>query len=112
MMGGILCVALGYVGILIPGMPSTVFFICALWAFKRSSPRFESWLLNHPVFGSVLRDWEERKVISPRIKAIAITSLVVCVGISVLIIHSEWAKVLVLVMAAVGVAVIATRKSG
>ena len=35
-------VALGGVGMVVPGLPTTVFFIVAAWAFARSSPRLEA----------------------------------------------------------------------
>lgn len=40
------CVAatLGIVGIWVPGLPTTVFILIALWAFSRSSPRLHRWL--------------------------------------------------------------------
>ena len=108
---GMLCVAIGYVGVIVPGLPSTVFFIGALWAFKRSSPRFESWLLNHRIFGPTLRDWEERHAIAPRTKVIAIGTMLVFVTASMFMIHTLWVKALVLALAAFGAGYIATRNS-
>jgi uncharacterized protein len=108
---GLAFVGVGYVGIIVPGIPSTICFICALWAFKKSSPRFESWLLNHKVFGPTLRDWEETRSITLRTKWIAIVTMAVFAGISLLVIHKLWVKLLV-GACVVGVAVyIATRKT-
>jgi len=92
-------------------MPSTVFFVCALWAFKQSSPRFEAWLLNHRIFGPTLRDWEANKAISKRNKIIAIVSMTVCVAVSLFFIKSIWIKGLVALLAVIGAAFIATRRS-
>ena len=36
---GILSLSLGYVGILIPGLPTTVFILIAAWAFSKCSDR-------------------------------------------------------------------------
>ena len=49
-----LAVAIGVVGFALPVLPSTVFFLIALWAFFRGSPRFENWLFNHRLFGPTL----------------------------------------------------------
>lgn len=68
---GWLMVALGFIGALLPVMPTTVFLILAAWAFGRASPRFEGWLLSHPVFGPVLRDWRANGRVSRRVKYIA-----------------------------------------
>ena len=49
-------VGLGFVGAFVPGLPTTVFLIVALWAFSRSSDRLRMWLWTHPRFGATLRD--------------------------------------------------------
>ncbi|WP_439574973.1 YbaN family protein [Phreatobacter sp.] len=74
-LAGCLFTAIGVVGIILPGLPGTVFLILAAWCFARSSPRFEWWLIHHPRFGPPVRKWRERGAIEPRIKAIAIGSM-------------------------------------
>jgi len=108
---GLLCVGLGYVGILIPGMPSTVFFICAVWAFKRSSPKFENWLLNHRVFGPTLRDWEETRSIAKRTKIVAITMIWLCIGISMALIPRLTGRIILAITAILLTWFLATRKT-
>ena len=65
---GFLCVALAFIGIFIPGIPTTPFLIVALWAFAQSSKKFHAWLLNHKRFGTVLRNWEAHKVVPIKAK--------------------------------------------
>ena len=108
---GLLCVGLGYVGVIVPGMPSTVFFICAIWAFKRSSPRFENWLLNHRVFGPTLRDWEESRSITKRTKIIAITMIWLCIGLSIALIPRLVGRIILAVTAILLTWFLATRKT-
>ena len=43
---GLALVAVGAVGLVVPGLPSTVFFVAAAWCFSRSSKRLERWLLG------------------------------------------------------------------
>ena len=78
---GWLCVGLGFVGIFVPGIPTTIFLIIALWAFARSSKKFHAWLLNHKRFGPILHNWQEYKVVPLRAKI-----LMVILQISVVII--------------------------
>jgi uncharacterized protein len=108
---GLTCVGVGYVGVFVPGIPSTICFICALWAFKRSSPRFENWLLNHKVFGPTLRDWDEHKAITLRVKVIAIATMAVFAGVSLFIIKKQWVQALVAVTVVLVAIYIATRKT-
>jgi uncharacterized membrane protein YbaN (DUF454 family) len=49
-------VAIGSIGIIVPGLPTTVFFIVAAACFGKSSPRFEAWVLNLPRIGPMVRD--------------------------------------------------------
>ena len=65
---GWLCVGLAFVGIFLPGIPTTPFFIVALWAFAQSSKKFHAWLLHHKRFGTVLHNWEAHKVVPIKAK--------------------------------------------
>ena len=69
---GFLCVALAFIGIFIPGIPTTPFLIVALWAFAQSSKKFHAWLLNHKRFGTVLRNWESHKVVPIKAKILMV----------------------------------------
>ena len=69
---GWLCVGLAFVGIFVPGIPTTPFLIVALWAFAQSSKKFHSWLLNHKKFGPMLRNWESHKVVPQKAKILMI----------------------------------------
>lgn len=64
-------VGLGMVGIIVPGMPTTVFLIIAAWAFSKSSDRFQRWLWEHPRFGPPIRSWHDHRVIPLKAKVLA-----------------------------------------
>ena len=74
---GMLMVALGVIGAMLPVMPTTIFLILALACFSRASPRLEHWLLHHPRFGAPLRQWREHRAVSRRGKVLA------CVGMAI-----------------------------
>jgi len=78
-------VGIGLVGTVTPGLPTTVFMILALWCFKKGSPRFEHWLLNHRVFGPTLQVWEREKAITLRTKRIAVATMWAAIGLSSLV---------------------------
>jgi len=52
-------VALGLAGIILPGLPTTVFVIAASYLFARSSPRFEVWLRTNRWFGPRLQRYRD-----------------------------------------------------
>ena len=69
---GWLCVGLGFIGIFIPGLPTTIFLIIASWAFAKSSKKFHTWLLNHKRFGPILHNWQTHKVVPYRAKVLMV----------------------------------------
>lgn len=75
-------VVLGGVGIVVPGLPTTVFFIVAASCFARSSPRFEAWVLNLPRIGPMVRDHRAGLGMPRRAKVIALGSMWLFVGVS------------------------------
>ena len=66
-------VLVGVVGIIVPGLPTTIFLIIALWSFSQSSERFHRWLYNHRLFGLTLQNWTAHGVIPRKAKALAVT---------------------------------------
>ncbi len=68
---GLLMLALGIIGALLPVMPTTIFLILAVGCFGRSSPALEAKLLAHPRYGRSLRAWRQEGAISARGKRLA-----------------------------------------
>ena len=73
--GGLLSVGLGTLGVIVPGLPTTVFFIVAAACFSRSSPRFEQWVLNLPRIGKTVRDYRAGLGMPRRAKMIAVAMI-------------------------------------
>ncbi len=87
---GWLCVGLGMIGVVVPGMPTTIFLIVALWAFSRSSDRFHDWLYDHPRFGPPLRAWRAHRVIPLRAKLLAVGLMATSWLIFTLLVADDW----------------------
>ena len=68
---GVLALATGIVGIFLPLLPTTPLVLLAAFCFARSSTRCERWLLTHPRFGPMVRDWQARRAIPRRVKHLA-----------------------------------------
>lgn len=80
---GLLCVGLAYLGALLPGLPTTPWVLLAGYCFSRSSPRLERWLKRSPVFGKLLRDWDEHRGIRRPVKVVAVCMVVTVVTLSI-----------------------------
>ena len=88
-----LCLALGVIGIVVPGLPSTVFILMAGWAAARSSPRLYAWLWHHPLFGSMLRNWANGGRVSRHAKWSATCLMALCALILFVVSVPRWAAV-------------------
>jgi uncharacterized protein len=108
--GGLVAVAVGSIGIVVPGLPTTVFFIVAAWCFSHSSPRLERWVLNLPRIGPIVRDYRAGLGMPRRAKAIAISMIAVFVTFSVVLFIGSWPwRLVVVALGAIGVAYITLR---
>ena len=83
--GGILATGLGLVGILLPIMPTVPFMILAAFCFGRSSPRLHAYMLDHPVYGPHIRDWNENGAIRRGAKWLATASMAGSIALSSLL---------------------------
>jgi uncharacterized membrane protein YbaN (DUF454 family) len=68
---GLLATGLGLLGAVLPLLPTTPFLLVAAWAFARSSPRLEAWLIDHAHFGPLIADWRRQGAIAPRVKRLS-----------------------------------------
>lgn len=98
---GLVCVALGFIGAFVPLMPTTVFLIMAAACFAKSSPRLETWLLDHPRFGPTLRAWRRDRAIPPAAKLMACGGMAAGLAIFWWGAHPRW-PLLLLVAAIIG----------
>ncbi len=82
---GLISLALGVLGILLPLLPTTPFLLLAAYCFGRGSERLLKWLLNHPRLGPPIRDWRDHRAISRKAKALAAVAMVVVVATTVIL---------------------------
>ena len=76
---GWICVSLAFVGVFVPGIPTTIFLIIALWAFTKTSKKLRYWLLHHKRFGPILSNWQEHKVVPRKAKILMVTFMILSV---------------------------------
>lgn len=79
----ILFIILGFIGALLPGMPTTVFLILAAWAASKGWPAMDDWLMQHPKYGATLRAWRANGTVPRKAKWIA-SLMMLCSGVMML----------------------------
>lgn len=100
---GWLCVALGFIGIFLPVLPTTIFLIIAASCFVRSSERLHGWLIAHPLLGPYIRDYLSGKGMPLRAKVVALTLMwVACVSSAIVFVPVLVGDIVVLGCAAAG----------
>ena len=92
--------ALGLVGIVVPGLPTVPFVLLSAFAAARGSQRLHAWLLAHRQFGPMIVDWQAHGAVSRRAKLLAVTMMSACAVILFLTAPRTW-------MAATGTAIMA-----
>ncbi|MEZ0149057.1 MAG: YbaN family protein [Candidatus Reddybacter sp.] len=93
---GSLSVALGVVGIFLPLLPTTPFLLLAAGCFVRSSDRFYSWLVSHPVLSKYILAYLDGSGIPRKAKYYTLLTMWLTMGVSALIVPLWQVQVLLL----------------
>ena len=93
--------ALGVIGIVLPGLPTTPFVLAAAWAAARGSKRLHDRMHAHHIIGPMLRDWETTGAVSRRAKWSATIMMAISAVIFFVTAPKWW-------MAATGTAIMTT----
>ncbi|ACZ30103.1 protein of unknown function DUF454 [Xylanimonas cellulosilytica DSM 15894] len=112
---GMVCVALGVIGVFVPVWPTTGFVILASILFSRANPRMYTWLLTSRMLGPYLQNWYHKTGIPMSYKIRTCVLLWAGLGVSMIFVSTPWLYAL---LAVVGIAVtwhvfaIRTRRAG
>ena len=101
---GLVAVALGTLGVVLPGLPTTPFLLLASWLFYRSSPRLQQWLLASWL-GKYIRNYHRHGGMTATQKAGAVGVMVVMILLStfVFIPKGSVARIIVPIAGVIGV---------
>ncbi|HKX61201.1 MAG TPA: YbaN family protein, partial [Verrucomicrobiae bacterium] len=88
---GLVCLAIGTVGVFVPVLPTTPFVLLAAFFFSKSSRRLHGWLLSRPVLGVMIVEWRDHRVIRPRAKILAAATILLTFGATVIFVAAPLA---------------------
>lgn len=97
---GAVSLALGVAGMFLPVLPTTPFLLLTAWCWMKGAPRLHAWLMAHPKLGPYIRDFQEHKCISRRVKAVSVTTLWLTIALSIILVRPLWLRVLLAAVAA------------
>lgn len=89
----VIFIILGFIGAILPGMPTTVFLILAAWAASKGWPQMDAWLLNHPKYGTTLRSWRESGTVPRKAKWLASMMMLISAVVMLLTNAPIWVKI-------------------
>jgi len=97
---GTLSLIIGFIGVVIPVLPTTPFLLLAAACYMRGSKRIHNWMISNSVFGDFIRNYMERKGITIKQKIITISFLWITIGFSMYyLIDSFLIKIALLIIA-------------
>jgi uncharacterized membrane protein YbaN (DUF454 family) len=104
---GVLAVITGGIGVVVPGLPTTVFLIIGSWCFARSCPWLERRLIRNRLFAPYMKYLSGDAVMPMRAKLITIGIMWVFVAVSAATLlraerGPEWLAACVVVAAIIG----------
>jgi len=100
--GGWIAFILGWIGVFLPGLPTTIFWILAALAFLRTNEKMYQRIICDKHFGPSIKLFVEEGKISKRGKWISITAMMLFSIIGTFAIPIVWVKLLVVSLAIIG----------
>ncbi|WP_068089631.1 YbaN family protein [Polycladidibacter stylochi] len=72
---GLVFLGIGTLGIILPLLPTVIFYIIAAACFAKSNPRLEAWILERPHIGHYVIAWRNNRAIPRNGKIAAIIGM-------------------------------------
>jgi len=93
LVAGVVSLSLGIAGAFLPVLPTTPLVLLAAACFARSYRPFHEWLIGHRLFGPIVKEWHEHRSIPRRTKAVAIATMALTLGASIVFaVEPRWLK--------------------
>ncbi len=108
---GVASVGMGWLGVFVPGLPTTIFLIIASYCFTRSCPWLEDRMLRIPLFAPYMKVLDEGRGMSRKAATRALVSMWSCVSLSLSVLYlagrlAPWIVAMVVLAALAGTAMI------
>lgn len=65
---GFVLLGLAYIGLIMPGIPFSIFLVGAAYCFSKGSERMHKWIYNHKYFGPFLINWKTKRIFPLKMK--------------------------------------------
>ena len=95
---GCICLALGTVGVFLPILPTTPFFLVTLYCFARSSKRLEDWFKGTKLYKKHLESFVEKKgmLMSTKLSILITVTLLMGLGVFFMARKGIWSPCIII----------------
>jgi Uncharacterized protein conserved in bacteria len=80
---GCICLALGTIGVVLPVLPTTPFYLVTLYCFARSSERLNTWFKGTNLYKKHLESFVEKKGMLVSTKACILTTVTILMALGI-----------------------------
>jgi len=105
---GVLFTIIGFVGAVLPLLPTTPFLLVAVICFSKSSERFENWLVNTKVYITYVESFKNNKGYTLKNKFKLLISVYIVVGFSIFMIDHSLIRLGLVIMVVIQTIVLFT----
>ncbi|AID43564.1 YbaN family protein [Staphylococcus xylosus] len=105
---GVLFTVIGFVGVVLPLLPTTPFLLVAVICFSKSSERFENWLVNTKVYITYVESFKNNKGYTLKNKFKLLISVYIVVGFSIFMIDHSLIRLGLVIMVTIQTIVLFT----
>ncbi|MBL40659.1 MAG: hypothetical protein CL761_05015 [Chloroflexi bacterium] len=107
---GSLFVGIGYLGIFVPGLPTTIFLILAAGCYIRSSEKLYNWLINNKIFGQYIKDYYEGRGMPLKSKILALSMIIIFCSFAIFfVVELIWVQLIIGLAGVIGISYITLR---
>ena len=93
---GFFFIFLGGIGIIIPILPTTPFFLLALFFFTKSSKKFELWFKNTKLYTKYLEDFVNKRSMTLKSKIQLLLFASIMLLVAIYFVKLLWARIIIL----------------
>lgn len=97
---GLISAIVGFIGIVVPLLPTTPFLLLAAVCFSRSSERFNRWLVSTKVYGEYVESFKRDRGFTLKKKFKILLSLYIVIAFSLYMLDNFYIRIGLLIMVA------------
>ena len=80
---GLVCLGLGFIGVGVLGIPTFDFILLAAFFFAMGNERLHTWIINHKMFGPMIRDYRAGRGFTRRMKITGVVAVTISFGLTI-----------------------------